>query len=367
MVNSIQRYLSPIDYLGLSLIATVPLVFYLQPALKWGQRHPLSCLQQEEWYAETMKKPDGAMDTMKTVLIALHPFDEAGVRLLEVAGWNVLRNPHGRHLTAAELSEWLPVCQAVIAGTESYSETVLQAAPQLRLIARVGVGVDNIDVLQAYQQGIKIVTTQAAAVSVAEFTLGLMLALVRGIVPSHQAMVGGQWRRVWGKELAGQTLGLIGCGAIGQRVARLAQAIGMQVNGHDLYQFPEVLATVGIQTVSLAELLETSLVVSLHLPLTPTSHHLINAHSLQQMPVDAYLINTSRGGLVDETALFQALQSGHLAGAALDVFEQEPYTGELATLDNVILTAHMAGNSHQARLRMEQDAVQAVVDFGAEW
>lgn len=303
---------------------------------------------------------------MKKVLIALHPFDESGVIRLQQAGFDVILNPQGGRLTVAELSELLPGCCAVIAGTEPYSTEVLQAASQLRLISRVGVGVDNIDVLQAYQQGIKIVTTQAAAASVAEFTLGLILALVRGVVPSHQAMTGGQWYRVWGQELAGQTLGLIGCGAIGQRVARLAQSLGMQVNGHDLYQFPEVLATVGIQAVSLTELLETSLVVSLHLPLTPASHHLIHTHTLQQMPVGSYLINTSRGGLVDESALLQALLSGHLAGAALDVFEQEPYQGPLTALDNVILTAHMAGNSRQARLRMEHDAVQAVVDFGDE-
>lgn len=298
---------------------------------------------------------------LKTVLIALYPFEKSGVTRLQQAGFQIIRNPHDRRLTSAELQELLPGCQAVIAGTEPYSAEVLQAAPQLRMIARVGIGVDNIDAQQAQQQGIRIVTTQAAATSVAEFTLGLMLALVRGVVSSHQAIERGQWQRHWGQELSGQTLGLIGCGAIGQRVARLAQALGMQVKGYDPYQPVSVLGCHHIQSVTLSELLQTSRVVSLHLPLTPDSHHLINAQALRQMSSGSYLINTARGGLVDEFALYQVLQSRHLAGAALDVFEQEPYAGELSTLDNLILTAHMAGNSCQARLRMEQDAVQAVV------
>ena len=299
------------------------------------------------------------------VLISAHPFAEhasAPLELLRSAGFGIRRHGLSRKPSPSELHGLLSGATALIAGTEPLSRELLAACPSLRVISRLGVGLDSIDTAFCQRQGIAILTTpDVATVAVAEYTLGLMLSLCRGIGISDRAMRQGQWQRHFGLGLAGTRLGLLGLGRIGQAVAQRAQALGMQVLAHDPWLRPE--APPGIEPCGFEELLAKAQILSLHLPLTPATRHLLDAQALARLSPGSYLINTARGEIIDEAALYQALASGHLAGAALDVLSQEPYSGPLATLPNVILTPHQAANSRQARIAMETAAASNLVAF----
>ncbi|MEZ0372497.1 MAG: phosphoglycerate dehydrogenase [Candidatus Sericytochromatia bacterium] len=301
------------------------------------------------------------------ILISAHPFAEAGphpLELLAAAGFAVRRHGLNRRPQAAELAPLLVGSQGLIAGTEALSRDLLAHSPQLRVISRLGVGLDSIDLDFCRARGITVLTTpDAATVAVAEYTLGLMLALCRGIITSHEGLRAGRWQRCFGLELANSRLGLLGFGRIGRAVASRAQALGMSVAAHDP-ELPEtIFANAGVTRLGLNELLASSQILSLHLPLNPQTRGLLDERALELLPPGAFLINTSRGGIVDETALCYALDAGRLAGAALDVFSTEPYTGPLSQCPNTILTAHMAANSSQARQAMELAAVRNLLAF----
>lgn len=297
------------------------------------------------------------------VLVSAWPFTQApALERLTQAGWHVTCNPYSHKLSAPELIPLVSHCHALIAGTEPINGDVLAAAPHLRVIVRMGVGVDNIDLAGAAQRNIQILTTPDAAThSAAEFTLGLMLNLARGISVSDRALHQGRWLRHFGTELAGKTLGLWGFGRIAQALAPLAQMLGMQVQAHDPHTKNQMFTT-QVTPVDFAILLASSDVLSLHCPLTPATRGQLNAAAFQRMKPGALLINTARGALIEEAALIAALTHGPLAGAALDVFDKEPYHGPLCDLPNVLLTAHMAANSREARARMEVMAVTALLE-----
>lgn len=299
------------------------------------------------------------------VLISAHPFAEhtsVPLELLQSAGLGIRRHGFGRKPTAIELHGLLSGATALIAGTEPLPRELLAACPRLRVISRLGVGLDSIDIEFCQAQGITVLTTpDVATVAVAEYTLGLMLSLCRGIGSSDRALRQGQWQRHFGLGLAGTRLGLLGFGRIGQAISQRARALGMQVLAHDPGLRAE--AHPGIEPCGFEELLAKAQILSLHLPLTPATRRLLDAEALSRLPPGSYLINTARGEIIDEAALYRALTTGHLAGAALDVFSQEPYTGPLSTLPNVILTPHQAANSRQARIAMETAAASNVVAF----
>lgn len=237
---------------------------------------------------------------------------------------------------------------------------LLAALPRASVVARLGVGLDNIDLPGCEAKAIRVIpATGANALAVAEYVVGTAMLLLRGAYQCQQAMVQGQWPRTAlsaGREIHGKTLGLIGLGSIGQLTARLAQALGMRVQAHDAAlsaDHPSFAAT-GVSPVSLEVLLASSDVVSLHVPLLPSTRHLIDAARLAQTRPGTILINTARGGVVDEAAVVAALRSGHLGGAALDVFEQEPLRQGQAFADcpNLVLTPHIAGVSHEANERV---------------
>lgn len=305
--------------------------------------------------------------TPPQILISAYPFAQqspAPIEILHHAGLAVRRHPFQRKPTAAELKSLLQGVQGLIAGTEVLSAGILSGNPELQVISRIGVGLDSVDLTYCAQQGITVLTTpDAATESVAEYTLGLILALCRGIVSSHQALRQGSWQRHFGLELTGARLGLLGFGRIGRAVAGKARGLGLQVQACDPRLSAAEIADAGAEPLSWQDLLASSHILSLHLPLHDDTHHLLDAQALAQMPQGSYLINTARGPIVDEAALFRALVAGHLAGAALDVFGQEPYTGPLLQLDNVILTAHQAANSRQARLAMETAAARNLAAF----
>ena len=232
---------------------------------------------------------------------------------------------------------------------------LLEQAPRLRVVGRAGVGVDNIDLDAATRRGILVMNTPGSnAVSVAEHTLALLLALARCVPQLNAATHAGRWEKgaAAGIELRGKTLGLIGLGRVGSEVARRARALELRVLAHDPYISESVAQEAGVELVSLPELLARSDFVSLHAALSPATEKLINATTLAQMKRGARLINTARGELVDEAELAEALRAGHLAGAALDVFAVEPpRSSPLLSLPNVIATPHVAGSTEEAQDR----------------
>lgn len=250
---------------------------------------------------------------------------------------------------------------------------LLQAMARCKVVGRLGVGLDNIDVPACQARGMQVIpATGANALSVAEYVIGTAMLLLRGAYQSQGAMVQGQWPRnalSSGREIHGKTLGLIGYGSIGQLTARLAQALGMQVQAHDALMAPDhpAFASTGVQAVSLDTLLASSDVISLHVPLLPSTQNLINTARLAQVKPGAIVINSARGGVVDEAAVVAALRSGHLGGAALDVFEQEPLKSGAMFADcpNLILTPHIAGVSLESNERVSELIARKVLEVFA--
>ncbi|MDB5821659.1 MAG: putative phosphoglycerate dehydrogenase [Herminiimonas sp.] len=237
---------------------------------------------------------------------------------------------------------------------------LLKAAPKLRVVGRLGVGLDNIDVAACEARGIGVIpATGANAVAVAEYVIGTAMALLREAYTRSAETAAGKWPRGAlsnGREIAGKTLGLVGFGGIGQLTGKLAQGLGVKVVAHDpmLDAQSAVWRSSAVERKSLDELLEMSDIVSLHVPLTPETRNLFNAETLAKMKPASVLINSSRGGIVDEAALAAALRSGHLAGAAIDVFDNEPLAAgnALADAPHAILTPHIAGVTTESNTRV---------------
>jgi D-3-phosphoglycerate dehydrogenase len=270
------------------------------------------------------------------------------------------------NLEAADLVAALPGVHAVIVRSNNHiSAAVLAHAPDLRVIGRAGTGVDNIDVADATRRGIAVLNTPGAnANATAEHTIGMMLALARHIPAAHRSLLAGQWNRSGfrGRELRGRTLGLIGVGRVGNLVATQATALGMQVLAYDPYR--GATAADPFTLVDLGRLLSSSDVVSMHAPLTDATHHLLDAAAFRQMQRGALVINCARGGLVDEDALVDAIQEGHIDGAALDVFESEPVVDRrLLQLPQVIATPHLGGSTAEAQAAVGQQIAAQIVAF----
>jgi (S)-sulfolactate dehydrogenase len=247
---------------------------------------------------------------------------------------------------------------------------LLKALARCKVVGRLGVGLDNIDVTACEARGMQVIpATGANALSVAEYVIGTAMLLLRGAYQSQAAMVQGQWPRnalSSGREIHGKTLGLIGYGSIGQLTARLAQGLGMRVQAHDALMAADhpAFSSTGVQAVGLDTLLASSDVISLHVPLLPSTQHLMNAAQLAQVKPGAIVINSARGGVVDEAAVVAALRSGHLGGAALDVFEQEPLKSGAMFADcpNLILTPHIAGVSLESNERVSDLIARKVLE-----
>jgi phosphoglycerate dehydrogenase-like enzyme len=281
------------------------------------------------------------------------------------AGFELVPSGKPYQLTEDELLDALSGMSASLAGSEPYSERVLAAHPQLRVIARVGVGYDAVDLPAATARAIAVtITPNTNQGSVAEHTFTLMLALVKNLIPQHQGTCQGTWPRRTNIPLRGQTLGLAGLGRIGKAVALRALAFEMNVIAYDPFPDQAFSRAHGIRLVSFETLLSESDVVSLHMPATAESKYLINRTTLALMKPTAWLINTSRGSVVSEADLYEALKSRRLAGAGLDVFEEEPPAkSPLFELDNVVVTPHAAGMDFRSRDDMAQSAAEAIVDL----
>jgi len=248
----------------------------------------------------------------------------------------------------------------VTGGLERITADALEETTKLRLIQRFGAGYENVDCIAAARKGIYVANIPGAnADSVADLTMGLILALVRHIVKADNLLRKGTWRFWIGHELVGKVLGILGLGAIGKAVALRAQAHGMTVIAHDVQPDLEFARKHKVQWVSKAQLLKTADIVTLHMPLTEETRNFISKSELSLMKPTAYLVNTSRGGLIDQTALIEALSERRIAGAALDVFAEEPLppNEEILELDNVVLTPHIGGSTFEALERLARIAV----------
>jgi D-3-phosphoglycerate dehydrogenase / 2-oxoglutarate reductase len=291
---------------------------------------------------------------------------EAGVQLLAAAREIEVVNCAGK--PREELERALGGAAALIVRSETrVTADLLTRAPQLRVIARAGTGVDNIDVHAATRRGVAVMNAPGAnTVSAAEHAMGLLLALVRHIPWAAEAMRRGMWdrKRFEGRELRGKTMGVVGLGRIGGHVAQLARAFGMQVVGHDPYLTPERAAELQVRLLPLEQLLRQADVVTLHVAHTEQTHHLINAERLKLMKATAVLVNTARGELVDEAALADAVRDQRIGGAAIDVFAVEPLPADspLRQLERVILTPHLAASTAEAQERVSVEICNAVRD-----
>ena len=253
----------------------------------------------------------------------------------------------------------------VVRNRTQVRESLLAACPGLKVIGRLGVGLDNIDLEACKARGIEVCPARGAnEAAVAEYVIATLLILIRGAYFSTAAVAAGDWPRqaLIGGEVAGKRLGLVGFGAIARQVARRAAALSMEIVAHDPFLPPDDPAWGQAESLPLAELLATADAVSLHIPYAPETHHLISAERLAAMKPGAVLVNTARGGVVDSRALAAALRNGRLAGAALDVHEEEPLSAEagavFAGLPNLLLTPHIAGLTREADLRVGAVTVQ---------
>ncbi len=270
-------------------------------------------------------------------------------------------------LEEADLLRYAGQFDGAICGDDRYTARVLEAcAPRLKVISKWGTGVDSIDLQAAARLGIRVGRTpNAFTLPVADSVLGYLLAFARRLPWMDRAVKSGDWRKIPGRALHECTLGIVGVGTIGKAVARRARAFGMTVLGNDIVEIDHVfLAEVGVQMTSLDDLLGRADFVSLNCDLNPTSFHLMNARTLSLMRPTAVLINTARGPIVDEPALVAALESGTIAGAALDVFEVEPLPPDspLCRMDNVLLAPHNANSSPAAWERVHWNTIRNLLD-----
>lgn len=306
---------------------------------------------------------------MPHVAITTTPlFKQPGPHLdvLRQAGFEIVYPPHPELATEAETADALVQADAVLAGSDVYSDGALARLPKLKVISRMGVGFDRIDVAAATRRGVAVtITPTANHESVAEHTWALILAIARELGENDRQIRSGTWQRKPLFPLRDRTLGLIGLGRIGRSVAVRAGGFRMKVIAYDPIIKPESAAPLGITLVPLPELLSRSDFVSLHLPMSDETRGLICRHTLAQMKPGSFLINTARGGLVVEEDLLEALRSGHLAGAGLDVLAKEPPPKDhpFFSLPNVILTSHNAGGDSQSILDSSLAAAQNIVDL----
>lgn len=290
--------------------------------------------------------------------ISREPFD-----ILEKNGFIIQNNPYSRKLTENEVVELAKECVGIVAGVEPLTKKVMDALPNLKCISRVGVGMDSVDLDYAKQKGITVVNTPDGPTrSVAEMSIALTYSLLRKIPQADANIKKGIWKKGIGNLLFGKTVGVVGLGRIGKMVAEMYSKLGNTVIGFDLYPDKEWAKQNSVKLVDLDELMHKSDVISLHVPPNKDKTAIIGKDQLLKMKKSAFLINAARGGVVDETALFDLLEQNNIAGAAIDVFSEEPYNGPFVTIDNVILTPHLGSYAAEGKLKMEIDAVKNLIE-----
>ncbi len=302
---------------------------------------------------------------MLTILIATSSFannSKVPLDLLKNNGYKILLNNTGQQLKKNDLIKMAKNAKGIIAGTEKYTRKILETLLQLKVISRLGVGMDNIDLDAAKQKGLKVYKTQTTpAPAVAELALGLMLDLIRNISRQNFALKSGVWNKQMGNLLYGKTLGIIGLGTIGKTLVKLVKGFNINILAFDLYHDKEFANKYGVKYCDLDTLLTQSDIISIHLNLSSTTDQLVNKDKLEKLKPDCIIINTSRGEVIDEEALLNALKERKILGAGLDVYNQEPYSGPLTQLDNVVLTPHIGSYAKDIRIQMEIEAAENLI------
>ena len=300
-------------------------------------------------------------------IVVMEPIHEEGIKILEnyakVSQINV-------DTPLKRIIEEIRDADAIISrGFIKISREIIYSAEKLKVIGVHGVGVDHIDLEAAREKGIEILNTPAALTeTVAEYTLGLIISLLRKINLADEAVRMGRWNEKYsklvGEDVEGKVIGIIGLGRIGSAVARMLSCLKTKIIYYDVERKKEIEEEFSLEYVDLDELLRRADIITIHVPLTKETYHLISKSEIEKMKNEVYLINTSRGAVIDEEALIDALRNGKIAGAALDVFETEPIDSEnpLLNMENVILTPHIAASSRQALIRMAREVAIKVIE-----
>jgi len=292
------------------------------------------------------------MSLNQSVLIC----DQVNPILKEILEKNGLKVTYDPEITPEQIAEKIGTFEVVVVRSRTkLSRELIEKADKCQILARVGIGLDNIDQDAAKEKNIRVINAvEGAITAVAELVIGLMLSMAREIPRADREIRNGNWikKELMGSELKGKYLGIVGLGNIGKRLGRLARALNMNIIGYDVVPIDDEFSKeVGLMKADLDTLLSSADYVSFHVPLLDSTRHMINAEKLKMMKNTARIINTARGGVIDEEALYNSLKDGSLAGAALDVFEVEPATGnKLITLPNFIATPHMGAQTKEAQL-----------------
>mgnify|MGYP000751150060 CR=1 FL=1 len=305
---------------------------------------------------------------MLKALITTVPFGNKNslpLELLKSAGIEYLINPLNKKLTEDELAEMVTDFDVIIAGTEKISRKVMDRATNLKMISRVGIGLDSVDLLAAEERGIIVsYTPDAPAPAVAELTLGMMLTLLRSVHVSNSEMHDKKWHRFFGRRISEVTIGIIGVGRIGTGVLHHLRGFDTnQILVNDISPNTTLNNEINIEWVDKNKIFKEADIISVHTPLTTLTKNMIRKEQLLSMKEDAIVINTARGGIINEQDLYDVMQSGQLSGAAIDVFDFEPYDGPLREIQRCLLTAHMGSMSVDCRTRMEIEATEEAVRF----
>ena len=289
-------------------------------------------------------------------------YDDAPVKKLKNAGFEIELNPHGRTLKKEECVKLLNDKVGLIAGVEPLNRDVLQTAKHLKVISRCGAGMDNVDREAAKKLGIRVYNTpDAPTQAVAELALGLIFGLLRNISKNDREIRKGIWNKEMGNLLSGKTIGIVGLGRIGRKLLELLNPFKLKVIACEPFPENKFVKQNNIRLMPLEELLHEADVVSLHIPYNNETKNLIDMGKLSLMKKSAILINASRGGIIVESDLEKALLDGVIKGAALDVFDKEPYNGPLKNLENIILTSHIGSYARESRIQMEMEAVDNLI------
>jgi len=304
---------------------------------------------------------------MKKILVSPTSFGECGsepIELLRNAGFGVIMNPFGRKLTEIETIELGKEIVGVVAGVETYNKNIIDHLAKLKCISRVGVGVDSINLEYLKEKNIELfITSNGPTQSVAELSLSLALNLLRRVSILDKRIRREIWKKETGSLIVGKKIGIIGLGRIGKRTALLYKALGCTISAYDKYPDAQWMNENGISNESFENLISTADIISIHVPGLDEGKPLLNETELNKLKSGCIIINLSRGGVIDEKALFLHLKNNPENFAALDVFIDEPYKGELTELENILLTPHIGSYAKEAKLTMEVDAVKNLINF----
>lgn len=304
---------------------------------------------------------------MKRIFIATTSFGEYNddpINRLRLNGFEVIQNKTGKKLNNDEMIDALSNCVGVIAGTENYSSEMLANLNTLKVISRLGVGIDNIDLDYVKIQKIKLYTTKAhPKLAVAELILGLMIDLLRKISLQNFLLKSQKWNKTMGHILSGKSLGIIGYGNIGKELIKLSSGFNLNYLVHDPIVNDKDTLTEKINFCDFNYLIKNSDIISINANLTEQNKGMFNYRIFQNMKSNSIIINTSRGEIIDEESLIKALQNNEISGAGLDVYNEEPYIGPLLKFDNVVTTPHIGSYAKETRIAMESEAVDNLLSY----